>query len=158
VFRLAICLLTLLLPVLSLAQNQGLRWYVFQSATYLTPEAAKEVHVLLEDLPNDSIIRFNSKFQTFNLATDGAIDVSILCERLNQYGFYLGDITRGKNHATSLSLANTSIFYQAISYSFLNNKAPYNDKWMFLNLMEYQMLSDEVKEKIGADFQHLMVE
>lgn len=156
--KLLTTVLVLLSCLFACGQTNGLNWYVFQSATYLTPEAAKEVHVLLEDLPNDSIIRFNSKFQTFNVATDGAIDVSILCERLNQYGFYLGDITRGKNHATSLSLANTTIFYQAISYSFLNNKAPYNDKWMFLNLMEYQMLSDEVKEKIGTDFQHLMVE
>jgi len=114
--------------------------------------------VLLEELENDSIIRFNPKFNSFNLATRGPIDVPALCTRLNHYGFFLGDVTRGYQHSTNVEIAPTSIFSQTISYSFLNNKAPLNDKWLFFNLTEYQMLSDEVKEKIGDHFNHLLVE
>lgn len=142
----------------SYGQHVSLNWYVFQSAVYLTPESSKEVHVLIEELENDSIIRFNPKFQTFNVATIGTINVPQLCERLNHYGFFLGDVTRGYQHSTNIEIAPTTIFSQAISYSYLNNKTPYNDKWMFFNLTEYQMLSDEVKEKIGDNFNHLLVE
>jgi hypothetical protein len=149
----ACIVLLLVVPFVCTAQQGGLHWYTLQSAVYITEAQGKEVVTVLRDLDTDRIVRFVPKKQAVVIATSEPLNVPLVVQRLNAFGFFLGDVTNGIVHRTG-NLAITSLFYQTVLQCTYPNIKPEFPKYFVLNESEYQALplvNREKAEELGLE-------
>jgi hypothetical protein len=122
-----------------LPQAAALRWYTLESAVSIDEVRAKELTVLMRGLENDSIVRFNPKRQMLVLAVTSELNMPMVMQRLNNFGFYFGDVTENAEHRTG-ALAVTSLYYQTVLQCTQPISKPERPKYFILNQDEYQAL------------------
>lgn len=151
--RCACVVLLYICPFMCTAQQGDLHWYTFQSAVYMNEAQGKEAVTLLRGLDSDSIVRFVPKKQMVVLASLEPLNMPLVMQRLNTFGFYLGDVTDGIVHRTG-NMATTSLFFQTVLQCTQPTIKPEHPKYFVLNESEYQALpalNRQKAEELGLE-------
>jgi hypothetical protein len=92
------------------------RWYVLKSISTLSESEVKLIISNVMSAASTTTMWYNGdKSQTFGVRNSTEILWSQVISAMNEHGYFLADITNGRNHLTG-EAATTSVYYQEALY------------------------------------------
>jgi hypothetical protein len=121
------------------------RWYVLKS---IAPMSESEVKLIISNVissANITTMWYNGdKSQTFGVRNANEVFWTQVISEMNAHGYFLADITNGRNHLTG-DEASTSVYYQEALYCSIHAESCPEDYIAKLNQDEWNSLAEEAR-------------
>ncbi len=140
-------IISLLIFVLGFLETKGQaeRWYLLKSIQPLSDLEVKNIIASVTGQSGISEMWFNgAKSGTFGVKDVSEIDWVLTLHELASHGYYLADITNGREHHQGVN-ASTSFYFQEAFYCTTHSDSCPTDYVAKLNQDEWDALPDEAK-------------
>jgi len=134
------------------------RWYVLKSISALSESEVKLIISNVMSAANTTTMWYNGdKSQTFGVRNSTEIFWSQVISDMNAHGYFLADITNGRNHHTG-DEASTSVYYQEALYCSMHADSCPENFHAKLNHDEWDALPNDVREYYEMNSNYLISE